>query len=126
MCTFLKTKILAIGPDVMDLADGGVLILFAEGAPPELAEVSVLHRVESCDASADLSAGASLSIGSLRAAITAVGPAAWAKVADIGHVVFTFNGAGTADRPGEICAEAISPEDLRAAIGVGNDIVITG
>ena len=34
---FLKTTIKAIGPDVGDLVENGVLILFAEGAPPELA-----------------------------------------------------------------------------------------
>lgn len=125
MQTYLMTKILAIGPDVMDLADGGVMILFAEGAPPELAEVSVLHRVEKCDASANLTAGALLTIGSVSAAITAVGPAAWAKVADIGHVVFTFNGADQAERPGEICCAEIAPRDLKAAIRIGADVVIS-
>jgi len=42
----LKTSITEIGPDVPELAEAGVLILFAEGSPPELAEVSVLHAVQ--------------------------------------------------------------------------------
>ena len=46
MSIHLKTRITAIGPEVAYLAEGGVLILFADGSPPELAEVSVLHVVE--------------------------------------------------------------------------------
>jgi len=34
----LETRVTAIGPEVADLAEGGVVILFADGAPPELAE----------------------------------------------------------------------------------------
>lgn len=45
MKTHYRTALTAVGPDVPDLLDGGILILFADGAPPELAEVSVLHRV---------------------------------------------------------------------------------
>ena len=42
MSVFLKTRVTEIGPEVADLAEGGVVILFADGSPPELAEVSVL------------------------------------------------------------------------------------
>ena len=43
---YYKTVISAIGEEVQALLEGGVLILYSDGAPPELAEVSVLHRVE--------------------------------------------------------------------------------
>ena len=46
MSVLLKTRVTAVGPEVADLAEGGVVILFADGAPPELAEVSILHSVE--------------------------------------------------------------------------------
>jgi PTS system glucitol/sorbitol-specific IIA component len=44
MSLIWKTEITDVGPEVADLAEGGVVIFFASGAPPELAEVSVLHR----------------------------------------------------------------------------------
>ena len=39
MKTYFRTTITQVGPDVADLIEGGVLILFADGAPAELAEV---------------------------------------------------------------------------------------
>ena len=46
MTVLLRTRVTAIGPEVADLAEAGVVILFADGSPPELAEVSVLHMAE--------------------------------------------------------------------------------
>jgi glucitol/sorbitol PTS system EIIA component len=101
-----STQISAIGPEVDSLLENGVLILFAEGAPPELAEVSVLHKVKKATTEAP-GVGSILTIGNESTKITAVGPAAWKKVVDMGHVVINFNGASAAERPGEICAAAI-------------------
>lgn len=120
----LKTSITDIGPEVPELADAGVLILFAEGAPPELAEVSVLHAVHTIASDRDPVPGDVIAIGSLKAPITAVGPLAWQKVRDIGHVVISFNGAATAERPGEICAGEIAGDALVAALAVGAEITI--
>ena len=121
---FLKTTITAIGPDVSDLVESGVLILFAEGAPPELAEVSVLHKVDNMSDAAP-KAGAKISVGNLSANITAIGPAAWKKVLDIGHVVINFNDAKSAERPGEICATMLAPADIMANLKAGNVISIS-
>jgi glucitol/sorbitol PTS system EIIA component len=120
---FLKTHITAIGPDVADLIEGGVLILFAEGAPPELAEVSVLHKVETANATQP-TIGSTIRVGDVRATITAIGDYAWQKVLDIGHVVINFNGAAFAERPGEICASEVSLADLMAGLKAGNVISI--
>lgn len=120
----LETRVTAIGPEVADLAEGGVVILFADGAPPELAEVSVLHKAVQ-DPSVDAPPpGASIAIGTVNASITAVGASAWAKVREIGHVVISFNGAGAAERPGEICASKIDGETLVAALKPGAVITI--
>lgn len=121
---FLKTTITAIGPDVADLVENGVLILFAEGAPPELAEVSVLHKVNSMNDTAP-KAGAKIMVGNLSASITAIGPAAWQKVKDIGHVVINFNDAKSAERPGEICATVLASADIMANLKAGNIISIS-
>jgi len=114
----------AIGPDVADLAEGGVLILFAKGAPPELAEVSVLHEIMEEPAIEAPKVGSILRIGSLQVPLTAIGEAAWAKVRDIGHVVISFNGAHEAERPGEICAATLNTQDLIAALSVNQTLTI--
>lgn len=121
---FLKTQITAIGPDVAELVAGGVLILFAEGAPPELAEVSVLHKVISIDKTQP-KVGATIRIGALDAKITAIGEYAWKKVIDIGHVVINFNNASVAERPGEICATALDAAALMAILKAGQTISIS-
>jgi len=121
---FLKTQITAIGPDVADLIDGGVLILFADGAPPELAEVSVLHKVDHVNKSQP-KAGATIRIGALEAKITAMGGYAWQKVIDIGHVVINFNNASAAERPGEICATVLEGAALMANLKPGQTISIS-
>jgi len=108
---YYRTVISAIGDEVQALLEGGVLILYSDGAPPELAEVSVLHRVEAASADAPR-IGSLLRIGDATVAVTAVGPTAWNKVSELGHVVINFNGAPTAERPGEICATTIDCERL--------------
>ncbi|KAB0568201.1 MULTISPECIES: PTS glucitol/sorbitol transporter subunit IIA [Brucella] len=126
MSIHLKTRITAIGPEVADLAEGGVLILFADGSPPELAEVSVMHAVEEGPEASAPAVGARITIGSLNAEITAVGDSAWQKVREIGHVVISFTGAQSTDRPGEICATEIAGEELVSALKEGQIIIIGG
>ena len=119
-----KTVITDIGPDVAELVHDGVLILFAEGAPPELAEVSVLHAIHTISSDREPVAGDAIVIGSSSVAITAVGPLAWQKVRDMGHVVITFSGASIAERPGEICTSPVDGATLMAALKVGAIIQI--
>ena len=121
----LRTVVTEIGPDVPDLLAGGVLILFASGAPPELAEVSVLHEAAGSAAPEAPRPGARLRIGPLATTLTGVGSLAWAKVRDIGHVVINFNGQGTPERPGELCAALVDLERLGEALRPGAEIVIS-
>lgn len=126
MTELLRTTVNAVGPDVADLLEGGVLVLFAAGAPPELAEISVLHEVAAPAAAEPPTAGAALCIGPLAATLTGIGSQAWAKVRDIGHVVVNFNAATAPERPGELCATRLDPQALRAALQPGAVITITG
>lgn len=121
---YLQTTMTAIGEEVPDLLEGGVLILYADGAPAALAEVSVQH------ASDDIAeqvppVGSRVAIGDARTTVSAVGPTAWGKVRDIGHVVLNFNGAARAERPGEICVAPCDAEALRLALKVGGHITIS-
>ncbi len=113
---FYRTVVTAVGDEVADLLDGGVLVLYADGAPPALAEVSVLHRVQDEVVGHTPSAGDAFTLGSLHTRITAVGETAWRKVKELGHVVINFNGATNAERPGEICVEPVDLEMVKAAI----------
>lgn len=120
---YYKTVISSIGEEVEALLEGGVLILYSDGAPPELAEVSVLHRVEAASANVPR-IGSLLRIGEAAAVVTAVGPTAWNKVSELGHVVINFNGAQTAERPGEICATEIDRDRLFSGMKNGTVIEI--
>jgi len=118
-----STVVTAVSPEARELMAGGVLILFAEGAPPELAEVSVLHRTAMPPAADAPAAGATLNFGGVSTRLTAIGEKAWAKIADIGHVVINFNGATAAPRPGEICVAPVDLAALAAALVPGAEIV---
>ncbi len=123
MTTLFRTTIDEVGVEAADLLAGGVLILFAAGAPPELAEVSVTHSVTVAAGEAPAT-GSVLRIDGTGFRITAVGQSAWQKIGEIGHVVFSFNGADVAERPGEICVESAASDRLVTLLRPGADIEI--
>jgi PTS system glucitol/sorbitol-specific IIA component len=125
MSILFRTTITGIGEGVRELLDGGVLILFAEGAPPELAEMSVLHAIKEPPSPQAPQVGADIRIGGIGAKLTAVGDLAWAKVTDMGHIVINFNDSAIADRRGELCASKVDPEALTTALTPGAEIVIS-
>ena len=126
MTIHYRTALTAVGPDAADLLEGGILILFADGAPPELAEVSVLHRVVEGPSPDAPPVGATLTIGELAADLTAIGDLASAKIADMSHVLINFDGAAQGGRPGEISAAIVDPAALAATIRPGATLTIAG
>jgi PTS system glucitol/sorbitol-specific IIA component len=124
MTVYYQTKITDVGSEVPELIEGGVLILYAAGAPPELAEVSVLHEVQAGPTADAPPVGTRLRIAGVSTTLTAVGELAWKKVAEMGHVVINFDGAETTGRPGELCAAQVDPENLLSALVSGAEIVI--
>jgi PTS system glucitol/sorbitol-specific IIA component len=104
MATIYLTEITELGPEVPEFLEGGYLILFQAGAPPELAEMSVLHEPES-PRDDPPETGDILAIGDKELRITAVGERAWNNVRELGHVVFKFNGLDETELPGEIYVE---------------------
>ena len=121
---YYSTTVTAIGEEVNDLLEGGVLILYADGAPPALAEVSVQHRVAGPVPETAPPVGARITLGDVTTRVSAVGSSAWAKVRDLGHVVINFNGAQHTDRPGEICVELADPSAVAPQVVTGKTIVI--
>lgn len=114
-----RTEITEIGPEVEGFLDTmDTMITFEDGAPPELAEISVLHRHTEQREEPPV-AGDTVVIGDREFGITAVGGVAWRNMLELGHAVFKFNGASKAELPGEICLEGQQAEDVKKIIGSG-------
>jgi glucitol/sorbitol PTS system EIIA component len=119
-----STVVTQVSPEARELVAEGVLILFAEGAPPELAEVSVLHRVVTAPKEVAPPVGTRLIFPGVSTRITAIGEYAWKKIGDICHVVINFNDAAETIRPGEICVSSVDLVALAAALTPGAEIAI--
>lgn len=113
-----RTVVTRVGPLVPDFVAQGVLVLFAEGAPEELHDFSVLHRPQGDFRR--VAPGDVVVFGSDRRAVTAVGEVANDNLEKLGHAVFKCNGRGDPELPGDICLEAGAlPE-----VAVGDEIRI--
>lgn len=102
--TRYETRVVAVGPLVPDFVNQGVLVLFAENAPPELHEFSILHRPQG--SVGKVRPGDIVVFGSDSRTITAVGEVANENLEKLGHAVFKCNGRTTPDLPGDICLDA--------------------
>lgn len=118
------TEVTEIGPEVAEFLEAGLLILFEAGAPPELAEIAVLHRPISGPRDDPPEAGDILIIGSREFRITAIGYKAWQNIQDLGHAVFKFSGSEVAELPGEIHLEARGVEELDDLVQPGTRVEI--
>ena len=117
------TEIREVGAEVAEFLEAGYLILFEVGAPPELAEMSVLHELVSRREDPPVT-GDVLAIGPREFRITAVGDKAWKNIEELGHAVFVFNGAAEVEMPGQICLEEQGAEDLGEAVRPGTRLEI--
>jgi glucitol/sorbitol PTS system EIIA component len=120
------TEVTKVGPEVDGfLEEAKTLVLFEEGAPPELAEMSVLHehkeRREEPPEAGDI-----MFIDDREFRITAVGGSAWKNMLQIGHASFKFNGAEEVELPGEICLEELGSEGISESIQPGVQLEIRG
>ncbi len=113
------TEVTEIGPEVAEFLEAGLLILFQAGAPPELAEIAVLHEPISGPREDPPEPGDVLVIGVREFLITAIGSKAWQNIKDLGHAVFKFSGSQEAELPGEINLEERGAEDLGEIIQPG-------
>ena len=113
------TEVTEIGPEVAEFLESGLLILFQAGAPPELAEIAVLHEPISGPRDDPPEPGDVLVIGLREFLITAIGSKAWQNIKDLGHAVFKFSGSREAELPGEINLEERGAEDLGEIIQPG-------
>jgi glucitol/sorbitol PTS system EIIA component len=116
--TIYVTRVKEIGPEVAEFLEAGLLILFETGAPPELAEIAVLHEPTSRREDAP-EPGDVLDIEGQEFRITAVGYKAWQNVRELGHAVFKFDGSPEAELPGQIHLEGPGVENLGEIVRPG-------
>jgi PTS system glucitol/sorbitol-specific IIA component len=96
--------VVEIGPLVPEFLDAGVLVFFKVGAPPELAEFSILH--EPSDFFVDVEIGDSIVFGEEKYQVTAVGEVANKNIRELGHLIMKANGYSEPELPGDVCVEA--------------------
>lgn len=98
-----EMHVVQIGPLVPEFIEAKILVFFKMGAPPELAEFSILH--EPSDSFTDVEPGDSIVIDGHAYTVTAVGEVANKNIRDLGHLIMKANGRTEPELPGDVCVE---------------------
>jgi PTS system glucitol/sorbitol-specific IIA component len=93
--------VVSVGGMAEEFRAAGILVLFGEGVPEELADVSVVHRADTT--TGGLAPGDVVLLGGERIEVLAVGEVANENLANLGHLVLKRNGETTAALPGDVC-----------------------
>lgn len=99
-----KLEIVSIGEMAEELFQEGLLIFFADNAPGELKDVSLVHRHSQL--SADVVVGDSILIGQQQYTVLAVGKVVNDNLRNLGHMVVKFNKSTTPENAGDINVDA--------------------
>ena len=118
--TRYATTVTAVGEQVAEFVDHGLLIWFAEGAPEELHFFSVLHRPTVT--TGGVRPGDTVRIDDQAFRVTAVGEVANDNMVNLGHMDLKANGDTEAPLPGDICLEKLPLPEPRP----GTTLVIEG
>ena len=118
--TRYATTVTAVGEQVAEFVDNGLLIWFAEGAPEELHFFSVLHRPTVT--TGGVRPGDTVRIDDKAFRVTAVGEVANQNMVNLGHMDLKANGDTEPPLPGDICLEKLPLPSPRA----GTTLVIEG
>ena len=111
-----NVTITSLGPEALEFLspdlDLNFVIMFNEEAPPELAELAILHtegKLEEAPVPGD-----TFKLGKKTYKITAVGTEAVHTIQTLGHCTLVFSGDTTPYRPGCIMLEGepVTKEDL--------------
>lgn len=113
-----QSKINQIGEFAPDALADGMLILFKNGAPSDLADYCFIHSHE--DLKQDLQVGQVLQIAKHIYHITSVGDVANTNFRELGHITLRFDGSSQAELPGTIHVKGDIPNQLF----VGDEIKI--
>lgn len=105
------TVVTAVGSMVPEFAAAGVLVFFAEGAPEELHDFSVLHRPTVT--TGGLAPGDEVRLGDAVFSVLAVGPVADQNLVRLGHMDLKASGETEPPLPGDVCVQQAPLPDIR-------------
>ncbi len=95
-----EVEVIKVGEMVSELTEYGMVIIFNENAPLELAEISVLHTIERLEDTVEV--GDNIQIGIKKYIVTAIGEEANKTLKELGHCTFKFDGKDKSELPGII------------------------
>jgi PTS system glucitol/sorbitol-specific IIA component len=99
------TVVTAVGSMVPDFTAEGILVWFAEGAPEELHDFSILHRPSVT--AGGVVPGDVVRLAGVELRVLAVGDVANANLVNLGHLDLKANGATTPPLVGDVCVERL-------------------
>ncbi len=106
-----KSEITHFGDIALDFLGDNMLILFNEGAPPELAELAVCHK--KANLSREIRVGDKFSLGDNEYEVIDIGWEANDTFKMLGHCSLIFKDSGVADLPGQIVLKGESLPNLK-------------
>ncbi len=103
-----KTTVTAVGELVSDFREQGILVFFGDGAPVELHEFSILHKVEISQRAPEVGDVIRINSESFSEEfkVLAVGSVASDNLLNLGHLDLKANGLNEAELPGDVNVEA--------------------
>jgi len=113
-----EVQIVKLGEMVEEFLDNGTMIIFDDNAPPELAEISVLHTAGTLEE--EVVVGDHVKIGDMEYMVTAVGWEVNKTLKELGHCTLKFSGLDKEGLPGEICLE----QKEKPNVEIGQKILI--
>lgn len=99
------TEVTRVGSMVPDCIAQGILIWFAEGAPDELLELSIVHRPSITVGGVQV--GDEIRLDELRLHVLAVGSVVDDNLVKLGHMDLKANGESEPPLPGDICVDRV-------------------
>jgi PTS system glucitol/sorbitol-specific IIA component len=95
-----KTTVTGFGEMYAEFYEQGMIVVFNDNAPGELAELSALHT--SAVLERDVRPGDTVLLGNKKYTVRAVGTEASRTLRKMGHCTFVFTGSETAELDGHI------------------------
>ena len=99
--TVYESTVTAVGSQVSSFLEHGILIFFADGAPPELHDISVMHRATVADDGPR--PGDTVHLGDATLEVLAVGDVVRDNLLNLGHLDLKADGLTEAKLPGDVC-----------------------
>ena len=109
-----QANITAIGPQVSEFVEAGVLVFFGQSAPSELAEFAILHDGTHLDDA--VQPNDQLCLGTHTYRVLAVGEVANQNLSALGHLVAKFNGESVPEMPGDVCLEVAPLPEIQVGM----------